>query len=95
MLGTFSTTLVVSGLVVVSWGPPILSSLRQSVGGAGLVVPYPLHGPSDTMGSPQYKDGTSMVALELNNASGSLWQQTGDIYGQSTLRCGNRLVAPV
>ena len=25
------------------------------------------------MGSPQYKDGTSMAALELNNASGSLW----------------------
>ena len=36
-----------------------------------------------------------MAALELNNASGSLWQQTSDIYGQSTLRCGNRLVAPV
>ena len=47
------------------------------------------------MGSPQYKNGTSMTALELNDASGGLWQQTGDIYGQSTLRCGNRLVAPV
>ena len=47
------------------------------------------------MGSPQYKDETSIAALELNIASGSLWLQTGDIYGQSTLRCGNRLVAPV
>ena len=27
-----------------------------------------------SMGSPQYKDGTSMAALELNNASGILWQ---------------------
>ena len=25
------------------------------------------------MGSPQYKDGASIAALELNNASGSLW----------------------
>jgi hypothetical protein len=95
MLCTFSTTLVVSGLVVVSWGPPILSALRQLVCGAGLITPYPLHGPYDTMGIPQYKDGTSMAALELNNASGSLWQQTGDVYGQSSLRCGNRLAAPV
>ena len=47
------------------------------------------------MGNPQYKVGTSMAALELNSVSGSLWQQTGDIYGQSTLRCGNRLVALV
>ena len=37
------------------------SALRQSVGGAGLIVPYPRHGPSGTMGSPQYKDGTSMA----------------------------------
>ena len=41
---------------------------------AGLIIPYPPHGPSGTMGSPQYKDGTSMAALELNIASGSLLQ---------------------
>ena len=37
------------------------------------------------MGSPQYKDGSSIAALELNIASGSLWQQsTGDVYGLHT-----------
>jgi hypothetical protein len=35
-----------------------------------------------------------MAALEPKNASRRLWQQAGDIYGESTLRVGNRLVLP-
>ena len=36
-----------------------------------------------------------MAALEPKHASRRLWQQTGDIYGESALRLGNRLVPPV
>ena len=47
------------------------------------------------MGSPQYKDGSSIAAPDPKNAFWRLWQQAGDIYGESTLRIGNRLVLPV
>ena len=50
--------------------------------------------PCGTVGSPQYKDGTSMAAPDPKNAFLRLWQQAGDIYGESTLRIGNRLVLP-
>ena len=34
------------------------------------------------MGSPQYKDGTSMAAPDPKNAFWRLcWQQAGDLYG--------------
>ena len=36
--------------------------VSASVGVAGLIVPYPRHAPCGTVGSPQYKDGTSMAA---------------------------------
>ena len=53
-----------------------------SVGVAGLIVPYPRHTPCGTMGSPQYKDGTSMAAPDPKNAFWRLYgqQQAGDIY---------------
>ena len=65
-------------------------------GVAGLIVPYPRHAPCGTVGSPQYKDGTSMAAPDPKNAFWRLcWQQAGDIYVESTLRIVNRLVLPV
>ena len=36
-----------------------------------------------------------MAAPDPKNAFWRLWQQAGDIYGESTLRIGNRLVLPV
>ena len=53
------------------------SAYRQSVGVAGLIVPYPRHAPCGTVGSPQYKDGTSMAAPDPNNAFWRLLEQAG------------------
>jgi hypothetical protein len=36
-----------------------------------------------------------MAAPDPKHAFWRLWQQAGDIYGESTLRIGNRLVLPV
>ena len=36
-----------------------------------------------------------MTAPEPESASWSLWQQAGEIYGQSTLCVGNQLVVPI
>jgi hypothetical protein len=64
-------------------------------GVANLIVTYPRHAPYATVGSPQYKDGTSMAAPDPKHTFLRLWKQAGDIYGESTLRIGNRLVLPV
>ena len=87
--------LALAGQGGAGWRPLVCTTRRPMIGIDVLIAPYPRHAPSGTVGSPQYKDGTSMAAPDPKNASRRLWQQAGDIYGESTLRVGNRLVLPV
>ena len=51
------------------WRPLVCTTRRPMIGIDVLIAPYPRHAPYGTVGSPQYKDGTSMAAPDPENAS--------------------------